>query len=229
MHELPDGTITLLFTDVEGSTRLLGEVGAERYAELLGEHRRVLRDAFHRHGGVEVDTQGDAVFVAFPTAPGALAAAAEAQAALPLPVRMGIHTGTPLVTAEGYVGNDVHRASRIAGAAHGGQVLVSSATAGLVGQEGLRDLSEHRLKDLSTPERLFQLGEGEFSPLRTLYRTNLPIPATPFLGRIEELAHLGDLGSAALVVPAALETSVTMVQVTGESPGTMSSLQMGCR
>src|SRR5690348_14295536 len=190
MPELPDGTVTFLFTDVQGSTRLLREVGAERYADVLAEHRRVLRDAFHRHGGVEVDTQGDAFFVAFPTAPGALAAAAEAQSALPLPVRMGIHTGTPLLTAEGYVGDDVHRASRIAGAAHGGQVLVSSATAGLIGPDGLHDLGEHRLKDLSTPERLFQLGESEFPPLRTLYRTNLPSPATPFVGRAKELAQV---------------------------------------
>jgi predicted ATPase len=193
VHELPDGTVTFLFTDVQGSTGLLREAGVERYAGVLAEHRRVIRDAFRRHGGVEVDIQGDAFFVAFPTAPGALAAAAEAQSALRLPVRMGIHTGTPLLTAEGYVGNDVHRASRVAEAAHGRQVLVSSATAALVGQEGLRDLGEHRLKDLSMPERLFQLGEGEFPPLRTLYRTNLPIPATPFLGRIEELAEVHEL------------------------------------
>ena len=193
VHDLPAGTVTFLFTDVAGSTRLLREVGAERYADVLAEHRRVLRDAFRRHGGVEVDTQGDAFFVAFPTAPGALAAAAEAQSALPLPVRMGIHTGAPLVTPEGYVGDDVHRASRIAGAAHGGQVLVSSATAGLISPARLRDLGEHRLKDLSTPERLFQLGEVGFPPLRTLYRTNLPIPATPFLGRAVELDQVAEL------------------------------------
>jgi class 3 adenylate cyclase len=104
VSELQRGTVTFLFTDIEGSTRLLHELGAERYAEALAGHRRVLRDAFARHGGVEVDTQGDAFFVAFPTAPGALEAALAAQARLELPVRMGLHTGTPLVTGEGYVG-----------------------------------------------------------------------------------------------------------------------------
>src|SRR5438034_11825523 len=112
-RELPSGTVTFLFTDVEGSTKLLHELGAEGYAAALAEHRRVLREAFERHGGVEVDTQGDAFFVAFPTAPGALSAAREAQQGLELLVRMGIHTGTPLLTEEGYVGGDVHRAARI--------------------------------------------------------------------------------------------------------------------
>ncbi len=121
MRALPSGTVTFLFTDIEGSTRLLHELGADRYANELAEHRRVLREAFARHGGVEVDTQGDAFFVAFPTAPGALEAAREAQAALSLPVRMGLHTGTPLVAEEGYVGTDVHRAARIAAAGHGRQ------------------------------------------------------------------------------------------------------------
>src|SRR5581483_11118 len=144
--DLPRGTVTFLFTDIEGSTRLLHELGPERYAEALAEHRVVLRDAFARHGGVEVDTQGDAFFVAFPTAPGALAAAREAQEELVLPVRMGLHTGTPLPTEAGYVGADVHRAARIAAAGHGGQVLVSMATAALVDGEALRDLGEHRLK-----------------------------------------------------------------------------------
>src|SRR5438034_9398537 len=177
--ELPSGTVTFLFTDVEGSTKLLHELGPERYAEALAEHRNVLREAFERHGGVEVDTQGDAFFVAFPTAPGALAAAREAQEALQIPVRMGIHTGTPLLTEEGYVGPDVHRAARIAAAGHGGQVLVSSATTALLAGDGLRDLGQHRLKDLSAPERMYQLGAGDFPPLKTLYQTNLPVPTTP--------------------------------------------------
>jgi hypothetical protein len=189
---LPTGTVTFLFTDVEGSTKLLYELGPERYRDVLSEHRRVLRDAFRRHGGVEVDTQGDAFFVAFASAPGALAAAREAQEALEVPVRMGIHTGTPLLAAEDYIGADVHRAARIAAAGHGGQVLVSAATAALVAEE-LRDLGEHRLKDLSAPERISQLGENDFPPLRTLYRTNLPVPATPFLGREDELASVLDL------------------------------------
>ena len=125
-RDLPTGTVTFLFTDIEGSTRLLHELGAERYAEALAEHRRVLRDAFAAHGGVEVDTQGDAFFVAFPTAAGAVAAAAAGQEALapgPITVRMGLHTGTPTATDEGYVGIDVHRGARIAALAHGGQVL----------------------------------------------------------------------------------------------------------
>src|ERR671932_2837416 len=125
MRELPSGTVTFLFTDIEGSTRLLQELG-EGYAERLAQHRRLLREAFERHGGVEVDTQGDAFFVAFPTAPGALDAAREAQQALAIPVRMGIHTGTPLLTGEGYVGTDVHKAARIAAAGHGQQILLSA-------------------------------------------------------------------------------------------------------
>jgi predicted ATPase/class 3 adenylate cyclase len=193
VRDLPRGTVTFLFTDIEGSTRLLHELGAERYAAALDDHRRVVRDAFEKQDGVEVDTQGDALFVAFPTAQGALAAAADAQERLKLSVRMGIHTGSPLVSGEGYVGEDVHRAARIAAAGHGRQVLVSAATAALLRDEGLRDLGEHRLKDLSAPERIYQLGDEEFPPLKTLHRTNLPIPATPFLGRNAELAQVHEL------------------------------------
>src|SRR6266536_1778755 len=185
-HHLPSGTVTFLFTDIEGSTRLLHELGAEAYGRALAEHRRILREAFARHAGVEVDTQGDAFFVAFQTAPGAIEAATEAQEALasgPIRVRMGVHTGTPLLTEEGYVGVDVHRAARIAASGHGGQVLVSASSAALLGTEGLRDLGKHRLKDLSAPQRIYQLGDGEFPRVRSLYQTNLPIPGTPFLGR----------------------------------------------
>src|SRR5919205_1137118 len=107
MTDLPSGTVTFLFTDIEGSTRLLEELGSEGYAKALAEHHRVMREAFERHGGVEVDTQGDAFFVVFPTAPGALAAAREAQEALEVPVRMGLHTGTPRLGDDGYVGEDV--------------------------------------------------------------------------------------------------------------------------
>jgi predicted ATPase/class 3 adenylate cyclase len=192
MRELPSGTVTFLFSDVEGSTRLLREHG-ERYAELLSEHRAVLRDAFARHGGVEVDTQVDAFFVAFARASDALAAAAEAQAKLresPISVRMGIHTGEPVVTSEGYVGMDVHRAARIAAAGHGGQVLLSQATRDLVAADDVRDLGEHRLKDLSAPERVFQLGSERFPPVKGLRQTNLPVPATPFLGRARELEEI---------------------------------------
>src|SRR5437016_2331164 len=185
MPELPSGTVTFLFTDIEGSTRLLQELG-DAYAEALAEHRRVLRDAFACHGGVEVDTQGDAFFVAFARASDALAAARAAQTALtgPIRVRVGIHTGEPVVTDEGYVGMDVHRAARVMAAAHGGQVLVAQPTRDLLGKQyELRDLGEHRLKDLESPDRLYQLGEGEFPPVKSLYRVTLPVPATPFLGR----------------------------------------------
>jgi class 3 adenylate cyclase len=142
LRDLPSGTVTLVFTDIEGSTRLLDALGAGAYADALAEHRQALREAFARHGGVEVDTQGDAFFYAFPTAPGALRAAAEGQEALvsgPIRVRMGIHTGTPHVGLEGYVGADVHRAARIAAAAHGGQVVISASTATLVGPGWVRD------------------------------------------------------------------------------------------
>ena len=189
MRALPSGTVTFLFTDIEESTRLLHELGPV-YVEALGEHRRVLRGAFAAHRGVEVDTQGDAFFFAFARATDALAAAAEGQAALasgPIRVRMGLHTGEPIVTDEGYVGLDVHRAARIAAVGHGGQVLVSRATRELVGEDDLLDLGEHRLKDLSAPERIYQLGEGAFPSLKSLYRTNLPIPGTRFLGREREL------------------------------------------
>src|SRR6266849_6041087 len=195
-RDLPRGTVTFLFTDVEGSTKLLHDRGAAEYAKALAEHRRILPAAFGAHGGVEVDTQGDAFFVAFPTAPGALAAAAAALDGLstgPIRVRMGVHTGTPHVGEEGYVGVDVHRAARIAAAGHGGQVLISASTAALLGTDELRDLGEHRLKDLSAPGRMYQLSDEDFPPLKSLYRTNLPIPATPFLGRLHELAEVSGL------------------------------------
>jgi predicted ATPase len=189
---LPAGTVTFLFTDVEGSTRLLQELG-NKYPDVLAEHRRALREAFARHGGVEVDTQGDAFFVAFATATDALAAASAAREALadgPIRVRMGLHTGEPTRTDEGYVGIDVHRAARIAAAGHGGQILLSQATRDLVGADRLRDLGLHRLKDLAAPERLYQLGEDEFPPLKTLDQTNLPVQPTAFVGRERELAEV---------------------------------------
>jgi predicted ATPase/class 3 adenylate cyclase len=193
--DLPTGTVTFLFTDVEGSTSLLHELGAQAYADELAEHRRIVRESCAAEGGVEVDTQGDAFFFAFPSAPGAVAAAQAMTDALAdghIHLRIGLHTGTPLVTDEGYVGQDVHRAARIAAAGHGGQVLVSASTTPLV-EVALRDLGEHRLKDLSQPERISQLGSGDFPPLKTLYRTNLPVPATPFLGRGGELAEVVEL------------------------------------
>jgi predicted ATPase/class 3 adenylate cyclase len=195
MQDLPTGTVTLLLTDIEGSTRLLNELG-ERYANILAEHRRLVREAFQSHGGVEVDTQGDALFYAFTKATDAVAAAEKAQRGLsggPVAVRMGIHTGEPLVTEEGYVGVDVHRAARIMSAGHGGQVLLSEQTARLVGNGNLQELGQHRLKDLTAPERLSQLGHEDFPPLKTLDATNLPYAASPLLGREAELAELVSL------------------------------------
>jgi predicted ATPase/class 3 adenylate cyclase len=190
VRELPQGTVTLLFTDIEGSTRLLHELGPAPYADALAEHRRIMREAATAHGGVEVDTQGDAFFIVFPTAGGATAAAQAARerlAAGPIRVRMGLHTGTPTATAEGYVGEDVHRGARIAALAHGDQILVSPATAALLDSEPLRDLGQHRLKDFEGAVRLYQLGDREFPPLRTPGSVELPTPATPFLGREREL------------------------------------------
>jgi predicted ATPase len=190
--ELPRGTVTFLFTDVEGSTRLLHQLGPEAYASALGEHRRLLREAFARHGGVEVDVEGEEFLVAFPTAPGALTAARELTKALgsgPIRVRVGVHTGTPLLTDEGYVGVDIHRVARIAAAGHGGQVLVSEATAALVDEE-LRPLGAYRLKDLLDPVPLYQLGAGDFPPPAALGTTNLPVQPTTFLGRERELAQV---------------------------------------
>ncbi len=193
MPELPTGTLTLLFTDIEGSTRLLDELG-ERYVDVLAEHHRLLREAFDRHGGVEANTQGDGFFVVFSSATDAVAAATEAQRSLsagPVRVRMGLHTGEPALTDEGYVGLDVHRAARIGGAGHGGQVVVSETTRALLdGEFDLRDLGEHRLKDLGVPIRLFQLGRDEFPPLRSLSQARLPVEPVPLLGRKRELGDL---------------------------------------
>jgi len=189
----PVGTVTFLFTDVEGSTKLLQALG-EGYVHALAEHRRLLRNAFAAHGGYEVDTQGDAFFYAFAGAKHAVMAAAEGQRALlggPLRVRMGLHTGEPLLTDEGYAGIDVHRTARIAAAGHGGQVLLSEPTTRLLDDGvAVRDLGPHRLKDLQAAERIFQLGDEAFPPLRSLNQTNLPIQPTPFLGRTLELAEV---------------------------------------
>jgi predicted ATPase/class 3 adenylate cyclase len=206
MRELPAGTVTFLFTDIEGSTRLLSELG-DAYGAALAKHRELLRNAFSAHGGVEVDTQGDAFFIAFTRARDAVAAAADAQRALapgPIRVRMGIHTGEPLRTDEGYVGMDIHRGARIAAAGHGGQVLISQAARELIQDDlpeefDLHDLGEHRLKDLSRPQRIFQLvAEGlerEFPPLATLENrpTNLPPQPTSLIGRERELAEVVEL------------------------------------
>jgi predicted ATPase/class 3 adenylate cyclase len=196
MVELPIGTVTFLFTDIEGSTKLLHELG-DAYADVLAEHRRILRDAFAAHDGVEVDTQGDAFFVAFARATDAAAAAADAQRGLAkgrVRVRMGIHTGEPIRTDEGYAGMDVHRAARIAAVGHGGQVLVSQTSRDLLDDHvELRDLGAHRLKDLTQGQRIYQLGDGDFPPLKSLQRTNLPVTATALVGREQELTELCSL------------------------------------
>src|SRR5215471_16865108 len=200
VRDLPTGVVTLLFTDVEGSTRLLHSLGDE-YGEALQEHRRRLRAAFADHEGVEVDTQGDAFFVAFARASDAVAAAADGQRGLadgPIRVRMGLHTGEPRLTEEGYVGLDVHKGARIAAVGHGGQVLMSEPTRALVDAE-VRDLGAHRLKDLSAPERIYQLEidglPSEFPLLKTIEAgmKNLPLPRTSFVGRASELEAIDRL------------------------------------
>src|SRR5262245_7812595 len=170
MRDLPTGTLTLLFTDIEGSTHLLQQLGG-RYADLLTACRQLLRTAFHTHHGHEVDTQGDALFAVFPRARDALCAAGAAQRALAtyawpeavvVRVRMGLHTGAPARLAEGYVGLDLHYAARIMSVAHGGQVLLSQTTRDLVVQDipsgvHLHELGEHRLKDFEHPVPLYQV------------------------------------------------------------------------
>jgi predicted ATPase/class 3 adenylate cyclase len=208
---LAAGTVTFLFTDIAGSTQLLQQ-NRQAYGAALAEHRRLLRAAFAAHGGREVDTQGDSFFVAFPTAGQAVAAAAEAQRSLaaqawpghtPVLVRMGLHTGEATVTGGGYVGLAVHRAARISAATHGGQVVLSEATAALVGDDlpdgtELHSLGEHRLKDFPQPAPLYQLNvDGlttAFPPLRTTHRHDeLPVPPGALLGRDAEVAALAAL------------------------------------
>jgi predicted ATPase/class 3 adenylate cyclase len=208
MTELPTGTVTFLFTDIEGSTRLVQQLGSE-WPAALDQHNRILRDAIRGTDGVDVRTEGDAFFAVFSSATGAASAAVVAQRALanhpwppdtPLRVRMGLHTGEGAIGGDDYVGLDVHRAARIASAGHGGQVLVSAATAELVrgtlaDDTTLKDLGQHRLKDLARPERIYELtidGLPEaFPPLRSQETpTNLPLERTPFVGRWQEVDAL---------------------------------------
>jgi predicted ATPase/class 3 adenylate cyclase len=204
-RDLPRGVVTLLFSDIEGSTRLLQRLG-DQYGDALMMHRRLLRTAFEEQGGWEVNTEGDGLFFAFPGARNAVEAAIEGQKRLAahawpdgisVRVRIGLHTGEPGLVAGEYVGLDVHTAARICAAAHGGQILVSQSThdllaADLVGGVGFRELGRHRLKDLPHPEPLFQLvvpGLPErFPPVRSLERpANLPLAATPMVGRERQL------------------------------------------
>jgi len=208
MAEPAGETVTLLFSDIEGSTRLLQRTGYA-YAGLLSEHRRLLGEAFERHGAIHAEAEGDAFFVVFPSATAAAAAAAEGQRALAahswpdandVRVRVGIHSGEPRLVDGGYVGLDVHHGARVMAAGHGGQVLVSEATRILLDERfELRDLGEHRLKDLAGSERLYQLVvdglPSEFPPLNTLGNrpTNLPASPNAFIGRARELEELGAL------------------------------------
>ena len=235
MQHLPAGTVTLLFTDIEGSTRLLQQLG-EHYADVLAECRHLLRSAFHQWQGYEVDTQGDAFFVAFAGASDAVAAAVDGQRALanhPWPdgvtvrVRMGLHTGEPHLASEGYVGLDVHRAARIMSAGHGGQVLLSQTTRELVVHalpEGvsLLGLGAYRLKDLQQPSQLFQLVIAglltDFPQLKTLdsYPNNLPLQPTPFIGREKEVVAIQQK---------LLRQDVRLVTLTG--PGGVGKTRLG--
>jgi predicted ATPase/class 3 adenylate cyclase len=204
----PRGTVTLLFSDIEGSTSLLEELGIERYESALELQRRAMREAIVAHDGFEVSCEADSFFVAFSSAAAAIEAAVAAQRALlgaewpggrQARVRMGVHTGEPRVVDSNYLGVDVHQAARIMDAAHGGQVLLSEATSGQIDGREVRDLGVHRLKDLSVPQRLFQLQDERlptrFPPLRTAdaYPTNLPKQLTPLLGRSGELAEIEQL------------------------------------
>ena len=214
-------TLTFLFTDIEGSTALLGRAGQDVYADVLGEHHSIIRSGIAAHGGREVDTQGDAFFAVFSAAPACVAAVIQMQRALQahawpagehVRVRMGVHTGEASRTATGLVGLDVHRAARVAAAGHGGQVLLSQASAALVRETlppgaALGDLGVHRLKDLDQPERIFQLNvaslPAEFPPLRTVpggvaaASRTLPRDLASFTGRQHELTELVDAAAGA--------------------------------
>jgi predicted ATPase/class 3 adenylate cyclase/DNA-binding CsgD family transcriptional regulator len=212
-RELPTGTVTFLFSDMEGSTRLVADLGPAAFTDILDRHNRVLRAAFAAHGGVERGTQGDSFLVMFREAPAALAAAAQAQRGLTgtdwpgsadVRVRMGIHTGVATLGGDDYVGLDVNRAARISAAAHGGQVLLSDATRALVDKAlpmglSIRNLGKHTLRDLGYPEQIFQLVvdglPAEFPPVRTLESASrkLPQQLTSFVGRERDVDRIKSL------------------------------------
>jgi predicted ATPase/class 3 adenylate cyclase len=219
VRTLPTGTVTFLFTDIEGSTRLV-QVLDDRYGELLADHCRIMREAIADGGGTELGTEGDSFFAVFPTPAGGLTATIAAQRAMAehawpagaeVRVRMGLHTGEGKLGGENYLGLDVHRAARIAAAGHGGQIVLSDTTRALAGTDlpagaTIRELGAHRLKDLANPERLFQLVvpglPGDFPALRTLdaRANNLPVQLTSFVGRETEIAAVGELLDRARLV-----------------------------
>jgi class 3 adenylate cyclase len=184
MSQFPGGTVTFVFTDIEGSTRLLQELGDEAYGRVSSDHRRLVRETFGAHGGTEIDTQGDSFFFSFPRARDAVAAAVDAQRALQahewpdgreLLVRMGVHTGEPHLGEEGYLGLDVVRAARISAAGHGGQILISETTRALLGNQlpegvAVHDLGQQDLKDVQH-EHIYELTidgrEVSTKPLKT--------------------------------------------------------------
>ena len=210
MRDLPTGTVTFLFTDIEGSTRLLQDLGRDRFVRQLDRHAEIVRTAVAEQGGVEILTEGDSFFVAFPTASGALRAAIAAQRALaahpwpdgnPIRVRMGLHTGEGVPGGDNYVGIDVNRAARIAAAGHGGQIVISEATRVLVAGDvpdgvTFRELGLHDLKGLEHPEQLHDLVidglSADFPALRTrgAHRTNLLPRRTSFVGRAREMGDI---------------------------------------
>ncbi|MFN2589628.1 MAG: adenylate/guanylate cyclase domain-containing protein, partial [Actinomycetota bacterium] len=212
MRDLPTGTVTFLFTDIEGSTKLLRRLG-DRYGDVIADHGRILREAIAHGEGTEVGTEGDAFFAVFTSPTGAIAAAVHAQRGLaahrwpdghPVPVRMGMHTGRAVLVGDDYMGLDIHVAARIAAAAHGGQVLVSEVTHPLVERAlprgvSMRDLGRHRLKDIEQPLHLWDVVidglPGEFPAIRTLDArpTNLPPQRTSFVGRDQEVAEITEL------------------------------------
>jgi predicted ATPase/class 3 adenylate cyclase len=236
MGELPSGTVSLFFSDIEGSTALLDRLGIA-YTDALDGHRRIMRRAWSAHDGTEIGTEGDSFFVVFGGADGAVAAAVEAQRELDayswpagerLRVRIGLHTGSPRVHDGGYVGMDVHRAARIASSAHGGQVVLSSVIAdmtraGLPVGVTLRDLGIHQLKDIATPEHLWQLEieglQADFRPLRTIgAASRLPMTATRMVGRDDDVAYLVGL---------LRQPGVRLVTLTGPGGSGKSRLAVG--
>src|SRR5258706_1550128 len=193
MGDQPSGTVTFLFTDIEGSTQRW-QADDRAMSDALAAHDLVIRSAVEGHGGIVFKHTGDGICAVFASAPAAVAAAMESQAGLNLPVRMGLHTGEAETRGGDYFGSTVNRAARVMDAGHGGQVLLSSATAALVRDRDLVDLGDHHLKGLQLGERIFQIGRGEFPPLRTMrdIAGNMPAELSTFIGRSQELKSLVD-------------------------------------